>query len=219
MLTRLVFHVTAVGLPRQWTISDVTTRRTIIGSFDVASLARMSLAIVRHWRSHAPFCLGTCGDMVVRRMPFSSRKSLICCKVKSPALSVCMRLMVVKVDDVLLSAVDVWHTYTVNVVAHQVACGFRCWPVCRRVHRVAVCSQAIVAGDVACNVGPCLWGIARALQQQSQDFRPAVVEACVQNFCCHVCAASLFAIALCDYCWRCDVTCGWPWYDEYTYIE
>eukprot|EP00965_Chrysotila_dentata_P163292 5393372-Pleurochrysis_carterae.AAC.1 len=69
-----------------------------IGSFDVASLARMSLASVRHWRSHTPFCLGTCGDMVVRRMPFWRRKSRICCEVKSPALSVCMRLSVTRCE-------------------------------------------------------------------------------------------------------------------------
>eukprot|EP00965_Chrysotila_dentata_P023819 789219-Pleurochrysis_carterae.AAC.3 len=62
-----------------------------IGSFDVASLTRMSLAIVRHWRSHTPFCLGRCGDMVARRMPFWRRRSRICCEVKSPALSVCVR--------------------------------------------------------------------------------------------------------------------------------
>eukprot|EP00965_Chrysotila_dentata_P070627 2335094-Pleurochrysis_carterae.AAC.1 len=66
-----------------------------VGRFDVASLARMSLASVRHCRSHTPFCLGTCGDLVVRRiMPFWRRKSLICCEVRSPALSVCMRLSV-----------------------------------------------------------------------------------------------------------------------------
>eukprot|EP00965_Chrysotila_dentata_P092919 3068173-Pleurochrysis_carterae.AAC.1 len=29
----------------------------------------MSRAIVRHCRSQAPFCLGTCGDMVVSRTP------------------------------------------------------------------------------------------------------------------------------------------------------
>eukprot|EP00965_Chrysotila_dentata_P176552 5829910-Pleurochrysis_carterae.AAC.1 len=56
-----------------------------IGSFDVAS--RMSLAIVRHGLSQTPFCLGACGDMVVRRTPLWRRKSRICCEVRSPALS------------------------------------------------------------------------------------------------------------------------------------
>eukprot|EP00965_Chrysotila_dentata_P186812 6167891-Pleurochrysis_carterae.AAC.2 len=32
-------------------------------SLAVASFARMSLAIVRHCRSHAPFCLGTWGEI------------------------------------------------------------------------------------------------------------------------------------------------------------
>eukprot|EP00965_Chrysotila_dentata_P003624 119225-Pleurochrysis_carterae.AAC.5 len=40
------------------------------GSFKVANLACMSRAIVRHCRSHAPFCLGTCSDMVVSRTPW-----------------------------------------------------------------------------------------------------------------------------------------------------
>eukprot|EP00965_Chrysotila_dentata_P150448 4969873-Pleurochrysis_carterae.AAC.1 len=35
-----------------------------IGSFEVASFALTSLAIVRHWRSHAPFCRGTRGEIV-----------------------------------------------------------------------------------------------------------------------------------------------------------
>eukprot|EP00965_Chrysotila_dentata_P147467 4868196-Pleurochrysis_carterae.AAC.1 len=51
----------------------------------------MSRAIVRHWRSHTPFCRETCGEMVVSRVPFASSKSRICFEVKLPALSVCMR--------------------------------------------------------------------------------------------------------------------------------
>eukprot|EP00965_Chrysotila_dentata_P096609 3192286-Pleurochrysis_carterae.AAC.1 len=58
----------------------------------------MSLAIVRHCLSQTPFCLGTCGDMVVRRTPFSRRKSRICCEVRSLALSVCMRLSVTRLE-------------------------------------------------------------------------------------------------------------------------
>eukprot|EP00965_Chrysotila_dentata_P111089 3671676-Pleurochrysis_carterae.AAC.1 len=69
-----------------------------IGSFDVASLARMFLAIVRHCLSQTPFCLGTCGEMVVRRTPFWRRKSRICCEVRSPELSVCMRLNVTRCE-------------------------------------------------------------------------------------------------------------------------
>eukprot|EP00965_Chrysotila_dentata_P101062 3337815-Pleurochrysis_carterae.AAC.1 len=51
------------------------------GSFEVASLALMSRAIVRHCRSQAPFCLGTCGDIVVSRTPCLRRNSRICCDV------------------------------------------------------------------------------------------------------------------------------------------
>eukprot|EP00965_Chrysotila_dentata_P115485 3816414-Pleurochrysis_carterae.AAC.1 len=56
-------------------------------SFEVASFARMSLAMVRHCRSHAPFCRGTCGEMVVSLVPCSNRNSRICLDVRSPALS------------------------------------------------------------------------------------------------------------------------------------
>eukprot|EP00965_Chrysotila_dentata_P049650 1646380-Pleurochrysis_carterae.AAC.1 len=60
-------------------------------------------------------------------------------------------MVVVEVDNVLVSAVDVWHAYVVDFITHQIACGFCCWHVCRRVQRVAVCPQAIVACDVARN--------------------------------------------------------------------
>eukprot|EP00965_Chrysotila_dentata_P162909 5379731-Pleurochrysis_carterae.AAC.1 len=39
------------------------------GSLEVASFARMSLAIVRHCHSHAPFCHGKWGEMVVSLAP------------------------------------------------------------------------------------------------------------------------------------------------------
>eukprot|EP00965_Chrysotila_dentata_P134593 4451932-Pleurochrysis_carterae.AAC.1 len=61
------------------------------GRFDLTKLARMSRAIVRHWRTYTPFCRGACGEMVVSRVPFASRKPRICFEVRSPALSVCMR--------------------------------------------------------------------------------------------------------------------------------
>eukprot|EP00965_Chrysotila_dentata_P095690 3163035-Pleurochrysis_carterae.AAC.1 len=51
----------------------------------------MSSAIVRHCRSQTPFCLGTCGEIVVSHAPFRSKHSRICFEVRSPALSVCMR--------------------------------------------------------------------------------------------------------------------------------
>eukprot|EP00965_Chrysotila_dentata_P126207 4171532-Pleurochrysis_carterae.AAC.1 len=60
------------------------------GSFEVASFALTSLAIVRHCRSHAPFCRGTCGEIVVSLIPCCSRYSRISFDVKSPALSVCI---------------------------------------------------------------------------------------------------------------------------------
>eukprot|EP00965_Chrysotila_dentata_P129625 4285343-Pleurochrysis_carterae.AAC.2 len=40
-----------------------------VGSFEVVSFALASLAIVRHCRSHAPFCRGTCGEIVVSLSP------------------------------------------------------------------------------------------------------------------------------------------------------
>eukprot|EP00965_Chrysotila_dentata_P039330 1307311-Pleurochrysis_carterae.AAC.5 len=50
----------------------------------------MSLAIVRHCRSNAPFCRGTCGEMVVSLALCSNSNWLICLDVRSPALSVCI---------------------------------------------------------------------------------------------------------------------------------
>eukprot|EP00965_Chrysotila_dentata_P239769 6203302-Pleurochrysis_carterae.AAC.1 len=56
--------------------------------FEVASFALTSLAIVRHCRSHAPSCRGTCSEIVVSLIPCWSRNSRIFVDVRSPALSV-----------------------------------------------------------------------------------------------------------------------------------
>eukprot|EP00965_Chrysotila_dentata_P042839 1421696-Pleurochrysis_carterae.AAC.1 len=104
-------HGDSLGVSRSGSIGETSVdnlrwyHQCDAGSFDVASLALMSRATMRHCRSHALFCLGTCGDIVV----------------------------VVEIDNVTLTAVDVWHAHVVDVVADDVSaatgtdiCAFEC---------------------------------------------------------------------------------------------
>eukprot|EP00965_Chrysotila_dentata_P070203 2318743-Pleurochrysis_carterae.AAC.4 len=70
IVIRLAWHATAAAL--MTSVDDLRWyHQKDTGSLELASFARMSLAIVRHCLSHAPFCRGTCGEIaVVRLVPF-----------------------------------------------------------------------------------------------------------------------------------------------------
>eukprot|EP00965_Chrysotila_dentata_P142022 4694765-Pleurochrysis_carterae.AAC.1 len=55
-------RVAAGARIRRWMISGGTTKRKLAVSRSLILPA--SLAIVRYCRSHAPFCRGTCGEIV-----------------------------------------------------------------------------------------------------------------------------------------------------------
>eukprot|EP00965_Chrysotila_dentata_P186984 6171849-Pleurochrysis_carterae.AAC.2 len=114
-----------------------------------------------------------------------------------------VRVVVVEVDDVLLSPVYVWYAHVVDVIADDVACYFRRWRMCRGVCRVAVCPQAFVACDVACNAGPFCWCVSRALWEKAQDLRASMIESGMQQFCIHLSSLGRLTISIWHNRWRC----------------
>eukprot|EP00965_Chrysotila_dentata_P254538 6211908-Pleurochrysis_carterae.AAC.3 len=125
-----------------------------------------------------------------------------------------------EIDNILLTAVDVWYADGIDVVTDDISGGLRYWHVRCRMHGVAVCSQATVARNVARNFLPTLFGISRVhCAVVVVELPHKMIEACVQQICGPLCSAGLFAVSVRDYCRRCNGGAGvGPWHYQHAYV-
>ena len=76
-----------------WTLARIAYHHTAGGRDAFASECRVSLPIVRHWRSIIPLPRGSCGAHAVTRTPRAAHAATSFGPVSSLALSACRRLM------------------------------------------------------------------------------------------------------------------------------